>query len=304
MGYKINGVVRIATSGDANLGIITATTVDAAVSKKVITEVTAGDETDITGADELLLYDNATDNLLRVSVDELIVGAGIGTLVSEFDKITVGTGTITADEFYGDGHNLTGIHTVFVDNQNINRLYLVFTGGTTGEQKPKVAQAIRYQPSTGTFESPQIGVSTITIPDGGEIVLGDSSDFSMHHDGDHTYFDESGQGNLKIRTNNFRVSNVAESKTSLVAQVTTGVELYYNGGKKLETASSGVQITGITTSTSYELASGPTWTSGTGSPEGAVTAPVGSLYSRTDGGANTSLYVKETGTGNTGWAAK
>lgn len=46
------------------------------------------------------------------------------------------------------------------------------------------------------------------------------------------------------------------------------------------------------------------WTSGTGSPEGVVTAPVGSLYTRTDGGAGTTLYVKESGTGNTGWAAK
>lgn len=49
---------------------------------------------------------------------------------------------------------------------------------------------------------------------------------------------------------------------------------------------------------------GPFWTSGTGSPETVVTAPVGSLYSRTDGGAGTSLYVKESGTGNTGWVAK
>lgn len=43
---------------------------------------------------------------------------------------------------------------------------------------------------------------------------------------------------------------------------------------------------------------------GSGSPEGVVTAPVGCLYSRTDGGAGTTLYVKESGTGNTGWVAK
>lgn len=49
---------------------------------------------------------------------------------------------------------------------------------------------------------------------------------------------------------------------------------------------------------------GAFWLNGTGSPEGAVAAPVGSLYTRLDGGANTSLYVKESGTGNTGWAAK
>lgn len=45
-------------------------------------------------------------------------------------------------------------------------------------------------------------------------------------------------------------------------------------------------------------------TSGAGSPEAAVTAPVGSLFIRTDGGASTTLYVKESGSGNTGWVAK
>jgi hypothetical protein len=52
------------------------------------------------------------------------------------------------------------------------------------------------------------------------------------------------------------------------------------------------------------LPGGITWTSGSGSPEGVVTAPVGSLYSRSDGGAGTSLYVKQSGSGNTGWAGK
>ena len=44
--------------------------------------------------------------------------------------------------------------------------------------------------------------------------------------------------------------------------------------------------------------------SGTGTPEGAVTAPVGTVYTREDGGAATTFYVKESGTGNTGWVAK
>jgi hypothetical protein len=44
--------------------------------------------------------------------------------------------------------------------------------------------------------------------------------------------------------------------------------------------------------------------SGTGSPESAVTASVGSIFLRTDGGAATTLYVKESGSGNTGWIAK
>lgn len=44
--------------------------------------------------------------------------------------------------------------------------------------------------------------------------------------------------------------------------------------------------------------------SGLGTPLGVVVAPVGTLYTRLDGGAGTTLYVKESGTGNTGWVAK
>ena len=43
---------------------------------------------------------------------------------------------------------------------------------------------------------------------------------------------------------------------------------------------------------------------GTGTPESAVTAPVGSLFTRRDGGAGTTLYVKESGSSSTGWVAK
>jgi hypothetical protein len=43
---------------------------------------------------------------------------------------------------------------------------------------------------------------------------------------------------------------------------------------------------------------------GAGTPEGAVTANPGSTYMRTNGGAGTSFYVKESGTGNTGWVGK
>ncbi len=48
-------------------------------------------------------------------------------------------------------------------------------------------------------------------------------------------------------------------------------------------------------------ATGPIFRTGSGSPEAAVTAPVGSVYLRTNGAASTTLYIKESGTGNTGW---
>lgn len=44
--------------------------------------------------------------------------------------------------------------------------------------------------------------------------------------------------------------------------------------------------------------------SGTGDPNGVVTANPGSLYLNVAGGVNTGIYVKESGTGNTGWVSK
>lgn len=45
--------------------------------------------------------------------------------------------------------------------------------------------------------------------------------------------------------------------------------------------------------------------SGAGSPEGVISGSVGDVYTRTDGGAGSTLYVKESGEGtSTGWVAK
>lgn len=65
-------------------------------------------------------------------------------------------------------------------------------------------------------------------------------------------------------------------------------------------------FTGTPTVTSIGVGgnAGPKWSSGNGTPEGVVTAPIGSLYSNTAGGALTTLYVKTSGVGNTGWTAK
>lgn len=51
--------------------------------------------------------------------------------------------------------------------------------------------------------------------------------------------------------------------------------------------------------TATKLSAGnASWQSGAGTPEGAVTASPGSLYSDTTNGE---VYVKNTGSGNTGW---
>lgn len=51
------------------------------------------------------------------------------------------------------------------------------------------------------------------------------------------------------------------------------------------------------------LSGGTLFLHGSGTPEGSITAPVGSFYLRTNGGSGTIAYTKIFGTGNTGWEA-
>jgi hypothetical protein len=61
-------------------------------------------------------------------------------------------------------------------------------------------------------------------------------------------------------------------------------------------SSIGIRTTAASTSTQI--------INGVGSPEGVITANVGSIFMRGDGGMLSTMYVKESGTGNTGWVAK
>ncbi len=60
---------------------------------------------------------------------------------------------------------------------------------------------------------------------------------------------------------------------------------------------------GVVRITSDAAPEGVISTIGTGSPEGVVSAPPGSDYRNLAGGAGSTFWVKQTGTGNTGWVA-
>lgn len=94
--------------------------------------------------------------------------------------------------------------------------------------------------------------------------------------------------------------------TSLLQYDATSGEITYGPTNIAGTLTTAAQpnVTSVGTLTGLTLSGGLTINTGSGSPESVVTAPVGSLYLRSDGGAGTTLYVKESGTGNTGWIAK
>lgn len=107
-------------------------------------------------------------------------------------------------------------------------------------------------------------------------------------------------GSASANAINFGTSGFGLNGTS------TSVNIAVAGSNKFTIDS----INGITMTTSISIGgnfisyAGARIQGGANTPEGAITAPVGSLFLRTNGGANTTLYVKESGTGNTGWVAK
>ena len=101
-----------------------------------------------------------------------------------------------------------------------------------------------------------VGLSTfregIFLPDNQKAQFGNaagSADLNIYHSGSHSFIDDTGTGNLKIRSNNLRISNGDESKIYATFTPTT-VELYQDNSKKLETTVKGIQVgTGVTIET-------------------------------------------------------
>lgn len=75
-----------------------------------------------------------------------------------------------------------------------------------------------------------------------------------------------------------------------VSSAATGTWTWADGDRCFKVGNPGTTFTQIYT--------------GSGSPESVVTAPVGALYLRSDGSTSTTLYVKTSGSGSSGWTAK
>ena len=85
--------------------------------------------------------------------------------------------------------------------------------------------------------------NSLEFADNAKVVFGAGSDLSIYHTGSHSFIDDTGTGNLKVRSNNFRITNGDESK--LYGAFTPNlVELYNNNTKRFETTSIGIEVTG------------------------------------------------------------
>ena len=98
-----------------------------------------------------------------------------------------------------------------------------------------------------TTYSDDVNITT----DGKKLSIGAGADLQLHHTSNHSYIDDAGAGNLRLRSGTLEIQNLASSKTSAIFSSGGGQTLNFNNQTKFVTTNTGVVITGICTATSF-----------------------------------------------------
>lgn len=234
----------------------------------------------------------------KITISTAITGIKIQNQANEnwFHDMRV-VDTATGVHLYDDTHGLTNINFAFaaIEGFTTRGIYVETTA------PGMIANANFISPRIENSGGVGIGIEVTTDTDGAGIIspyfVALASD--IVDPGDKLY---------EINARNSRL---------VINNVILGDNRFYSIGSTVFLRNSGDTVyrdlsvgqitsqTSVTTATALLNMNDRIWRTGAGSPEGAVAAQIGSLYTRTDGGANTTLYVKESGVGtNTGWVAK
>ena len=166
----------------------------------------------------------------QLNVDDIYNNAGTGA--ANFPKGATVTGVVTATSFSGSGASLTGI----ADTNTIAAASLTVSGITTYYGDIQLQNGV----GVGNSVTWDASANSLIFKDKSYAKFGDGSDLVIHHDSSNSYITNA-TGNLNIQ------AKITED--SIIAKADDAVELYFNGGKKLETTNTGAVITGIATAT-------------------------------------------------------
>ena len=154
------------------------------------------------------------------------------------------TGVCTATSFSGDGSNLTGVgvpgvsttvHAGFND--------ITVAGVSTFSDSANFSSGV-------TVTGNVVATSKFRGNDDVKLSLGDSEDLKIHHDGSHSYIQETGTGLLYIDATQLIVRK-SDGSEDIAKFIENGaVQLYYDNSSTFETVSGGVKVGSAVTITS------------------------------------------------------
>jgi hypothetical protein len=87
----------------------------------------------------------------------------------------------------------------------------------------------------------------INFGDNKKAIFGAGSDLQIYHDGSNSYIRDIGTGNLNILADELKIMNAAGTENKAFFVSDGGAYLYHNNSAKLETTSTGIDVTGVIT---------------------------------------------------------
>ena len=167
---------------------------------------------------------------------------------------------------------LTKDGAVSLNFDNSTKFETTSTGATlTGHFLPDVTDSRNLGSSSKKWASAHLKYN-LYMADNAAARFGDSDDLQIFHDGSNSFIRDTGTGSLVVTSSTFAVNNAASTEQMMKAVENGAVELNYDGSKKFETTSSGVNVTGAIT------VNGSALTTATNSP--AFSAKLSSTVNR------------------------
>jgi hypothetical protein len=103
--------------------------------------------------------------------------------------------------------------------------------------------------SAVTFDMSDAGTATfnhdVILGDNGKAIFGAGSDLQIYHDGSNSFISDEGTGVLALTTNGTAIQLNADGEQMAAFNKDGSAELYHNNSKKIETTSSGIDVTGL-----------------------------------------------------------
>ena len=106
--------------------------------------------------------------------------------------------------------------------------------------------AIISSDGSGNISIPNLTTTgNINFGDNDKAQFGASQDLQIYHDGSHSYIEDTGTGDLRIKTNSAIAFLGNANEDMIVAVNNAEVSLYHNNVKKLDTRTTGIRIAGV-----------------------------------------------------------
>ena len=189
-----------------------------------LSEVLANGNT--TGGTNILFGDSS-----GASDDRLVFGAG-----SDLQIYHDGAQSIIADS--GTGHFFLRGENIYVQNADGSAVYLAGVGN----------EAALYYVGDKKLATTSTGVEitgNAVFGDNGKAIFGAGSDLEIYHDGSDSYIQDSGAGDLRLKSNGSGVKiEDAGNTLAFFDTANNNAKLYHNSNQKLETLGTGIDVTG------------------------------------------------------------